>query len=614
MSKQLNISDDLKLPLELAARTQCIFAQKGAGKTYAAGVMTEEMLGAGVQVVVLDPTGVWWGLQSSADGGKSPYEIIIMGGAHGDVPLEPDAGEIVATFLVETGQSVVLDVSMFESQAAQDRFALALATKLYRLKANDRANVHVFLDEADQFCPLRPQKGQERLLHSWDIICRLGRSRGLGFTAISQRPAVVHTNIRNNVDLLTCLRVTGVQDFKALREWTNINATAEQAKEFLEKVPTLPDGEAFFWSPSWLKIFERAKIRQKRTFDSSRTPKPGERAVVPKARREPDLSKLTEQIKASVQRAKANDPTELKKKLAAAEKALAERPAPAAALPAPKVIEKPVITDKQLDRLEKLQTGIVAAVAAWWKRAADQMNPLLEKLNTQRDEIVGLRNTIAAATAATVPAPGRYAPPTPVVHAPPAGRRSWMKDPPASRLGEANNWASDAHHTAGAPEHAAVAGLSKCASKQLAVLSQFSQGCTIGKLALLSGYRISGGFKNGLAELRTAGYITGDNTKVMQITAAGAALGPFPSLPRGRALIEYWSAHSSFGKAAKAILQSLLRNPQGFTIDRLAADTGYEISGGFKNALGDLRTAGVIQGKNTETMRPSDELLEALNG
>src|SRR5688500_9891175 len=124
--RRLKISDDLALPLELAARTQCMFAQKGAGKTYCAGVQTEEMLAAGGQVCVLDPTGVWWGLQSSADGGKSPYEIIVMGGGHADVPLEPDAGEVIAQFLVETGQSVVLDVSQFESQAAQDRFALAL--------------------------------------------------------------------------------------------------------------------------------------------------------------------------------------------------------------------------------------------------------------------------------------------------------------------------------------------------------------------------------------------------------------------------------------------------------------------------------------------------------
>ena len=35
-----------------------------------------------------------------------------MGGEHGNVPLEKDAGEIVARFIVESGQHVVLDLSL----------------------------------------------------------------------------------------------------------------------------------------------------------------------------------------------------------------------------------------------------------------------------------------------------------------------------------------------------------------------------------------------------------------------------------------------------------------------------------------------------------------------
>ncbi len=40
-----------------------------------------------------------------------------------------------------------------------------------------------------------------------------------------------------------------------------------------------------------------------------------------------------------------------------------------------------------------------------------------------------------------------------------------------------------------------------------------------------------------------------------------------------------------------------------------AKATGYAVSGGFKNALSSLRTAGVIIGKNTELMRHVDELI-----
>ncbi len=95
----------------------------------------------------------------------------------------------------------------------------------------------------------------------------------------------------------------------------------------------------------------------------------------------------------------------------------------------------------------------------------------------------------------------------------------------------------------------------------------------------------------------------------MQITEAGEALGPFPELPTGSDLADYWLQHNSFGKCAKDVLGELLQHPNGRTAEQLAKATGYEYSGGFRNALSELRTAGVLVGKNTEVMRASEDLL-----
>lgn len=65
---RLHIGQDFDLPLEAVTQTFAILAKRGVGKTYTAKVLTEEMLKAGQQVVVIDPIGVWWGLRSSADG------------------------------------------------------------------------------------------------------------------------------------------------------------------------------------------------------------------------------------------------------------------------------------------------------------------------------------------------------------------------------------------------------------------------------------------------------------------------------------------------------------------------------------------------------------------
>jgi uncharacterized protein len=54
-----HISKDLSLPVEALTQTFAILAKRGAGKTYTAAVMVEEMLKAGLQLVVVDPVGVW---------------------------------------------------------------------------------------------------------------------------------------------------------------------------------------------------------------------------------------------------------------------------------------------------------------------------------------------------------------------------------------------------------------------------------------------------------------------------------------------------------------------------------------------------------------------------
>ena len=68
MKTALNISPDLRLPLDLITETAAIIAKRGVGKTYTASVITEELLKAGGHVIAIDPVGVWWGLRASAQG------------------------------------------------------------------------------------------------------------------------------------------------------------------------------------------------------------------------------------------------------------------------------------------------------------------------------------------------------------------------------------------------------------------------------------------------------------------------------------------------------------------------------------------------------------------
>jgi hypothetical protein len=79
----------------------------------------------------------------------------------------------------------------------------------------------------------------------------------------------------------------------------------------------------------------------------------------------------------------------------------------------------------------------------------------------------------------------------------------------------------------------------------------------------------------------------------------------------GDALRSYWLNHPSLGKRERAILAALLDRPNGAEAAWICSHTGYEYSGGFRNALSALRTAGLIEGGNGDVMRASAVLLDA---
>jgi DNA helicase HerA-like ATPase len=189
MSKQLQISEDLSLPIDAATQTFAFIARKGAGKTYAAGKLTELLMDAGVQCVILDTVGNWYGLRLAADGKGPGFDVPVLGGLRGDVPLEATGGELVADLVVDTGRSVVIDLSQF-SLADRKRFATAFAIQLWaRKKAQrDPSPVHLVIEESQLIIPENTKGDNARMVGIYEEIIRLGRNYGIGVSMISQRP------------------------------------------------------------------------------------------------------------------------------------------------------------------------------------------------------------------------------------------------------------------------------------------------------------------------------------------------------------------------------------------------------------------------------------------
>jgi uncharacterized protein len=531
--KALRISPDLSLPIDFVTQTQAILAKRGVGKSYLASVEAEELLKNGQQVVVIDPTGAWWGLRSSADGTGAGFPIVVIGGERGDIPLEEAAGELVATAIVERRFSAVIDLSLFRKGQVR-RFLTPFLETLYRL---NREPLHLIVDEADDVCPQKPFGDEAQMVGAMEDVVKRGRKKGIGCTLITQRPADLAKQVLTQCEVLVALRLVHPRDIAAIKEWVNVHADPAQAEQMIASLPSLPVGTAWFWSPGWGDIFQRVKVRQRETFDSGATPKAGEKVRSPKVLAEVDINQLGEAIKKTVEDRKANDPAALKKRIKELEAAAAK------ATPAKvetKTVEVPVLTNEHfadLARLARKAQEAAEVVDGYATAARDAAQGIIMALERLRKP--------AATTRPLTPRPEQKKT---------APRPIRASSPPA-----------DADGTLPKGERAI---LTACA--------QYDGGRDRAQLTVLTGYKRSSR-DTYVQRLREKGYvdIVGDQ---VQATANGVhALGEFEALPTGDELRAWWMSRLPQGE--RIILEFLCdAHPAAVDRDALTNASGYQRS------------------------------------
>ncbi len=585
---KLKISNDISLPIEAVTQTMAIIARKRVGKTYTASVVAEEMMKAKVPIVVLDPTGAWWGLRSSADGKQDGFPVVIIGGQHGDVPLEEHAGKIIADLVVDKPGFYIIDFSQIESDAAMHRIATDFGNRFYFKKEQNRFPMTLIVDEADMFMPQNPYDGEKKMLGIFDRICRRGGIRGVGMILISQRPAVLNKNVLTQCETLITLQISGSQDVDALAHWTKMHGSKEEREAYNSTIGSLQRGEAWIWSPSWLQVFKRIKIRERETFNSSATPKVGEKQITPEKMSQIDIARLGEQIKASAEKIKADDPATLKTRIRQLEAELKKQPVAKVEKSITSIKNVPTLTDAERKRLTKLIDSHEKLFQEVEKLNSSAIG-LQGSIDTGKTEIRFFRDLLAGKLT-TVERPDYSRPSAP------ARLAAYLKPKPLQRtVGSADT--SNGEFKIG-----------RCERSILTALAQYPQGGSANQVAILSGYSSgSGGFNNSLSGLRSHGLITRGNP--MQVTQEGiAALGEYEPLPTGQDLIRYWLG--KLDKCERSILECLSINyPNEMTSQEVAEKTGYTASsGGFNNALSRLRTLELIT--RGQPMKASDEFFQ----
>lgn len=274
MKIEISISRTIPpFPIGAVTQTFGFVGRKGSGKTYAAGRFVEQLNKAGAPVIVLDPVGNWYGLRLDADGEGPGLDFVVLGGLHGDLPLEHTQGKVVAERLIELRRSAVLDVSSFR-KGRRKAFVADFVEELFHRSKEHRRPIMVVFEEAQVFAPQRSSgQGDERMLGAVEDVVRLGRNYGIGSCLITQRPQSVHKDVLNQVECLLVGQLNARHERKAIEEWI-IHRGARIG--YVDELPSLKVGQMVIWSPQWLGILQKVVIGKKSTYDASATPVLGE--------------------------------------------------------------------------------------------------------------------------------------------------------------------------------------------------------------------------------------------------------------------------------------------------------------------------------------------------
>jgi hypothetical protein len=606
-------------PLPPAAVTESIFigGRKGSGKTNTAELLFEQMFELGAQCVALDPVGPWYSLRLSASGKRAGLKIPIFGGDHGDIPITPQGGRLLAKSIVDSRTSCVIDLMNFRPTQRKE-FSRDFAQELFELKKKKKNPLHLFVEEARLFAPQFPKSAIDvEMCDAFEQIVRLGRNYGLGVSLLDQRPQSVNKEVTSQTEVLIVHQITEKLGRKEIEDWVRAKSVA--GGEGLEQLAELRTGEAFVWSPGLLRKFAKIKVHKKRTYDASKTPELGESdQAEPQPLSSKELQALKEAMASVVQEAEANDPGHLRKQVVDLKREILQQQNSLEALGKEKhvvpskvvehIIEKPVVNKAQVvaiersidrgekalaraktvtERAEQLADRAVTAVTTATAAVTESSNRIADELAKLRASLAQVLNPKPTFTPAAVPvvAKAKEKPRAAVVEKRPAGAPVETDGKPSkaeANILRALAWLGSIGITA--PRSEAV--------------------------AFLAGYSPRGGyFNNSRGAMRTKGWIDYMSDGSIVLTDTGTAIAP--RIDRPMSIKEMHDAVLAVcSKAEKQLLVPLLEAwPKAITNDELAQAAGYDAKGGyFNNTRGRLRTIGLLDYPSKGLVRAEDYL------
>ena len=519
--------EQFPIPIRVLDAHLAVLGKTGAGKSYALRGMIECLLDEKRRVCIIDPKGDHWGIKSSYDGKKAGYSVVIFGGDHADVPINPRVGKEIAELVATGNRPCVIDFRGW-MPGERTRFWIEFASTLFR---SNKEPLWLVMDEVHNFAPqgkvLDPDAG--KCLHWTNRIGTEGRGLGIRVLMASQRPQKVHKDLLTCAETLVAMRVIHPLDRNAMKEWIDGCGDAERGRMVLNSLAEMKRGEAFVWSPE-IKFFERLTFPKIKTFDSFKAPVGDVKSDAPRGWATVNLDDVRKRLAKTIEEAKANDPELLKARIRELEKG------------------KP----RQVD-----ESAISRAMESAKRDAQRESSAMLRSLEaTVAKQQAIMKRTAEMLVGLAIEVP-KHVPVVTVV------KREELRPPIIrSRVFDKVQTSVD------------VIPLGE--KKILNALAQYDDGLTRDELSVITKYRRSSRDAY-IARLAGKEFITtGD--RICCTEEGRAALGDdFRPLPTGSALIEHWLHSLPIGE--RAIFQVLVdRYPDSVSRDEISELTPYKRS------------------------------------
>ena len=204
--------DGQPLTTDIRARNILIVGEPQSGKSWATGLLCEQMIIRGYSLCVIDPEGDYGGLESL------PGVVVFR--ATGQPPDMTDVGRALQHFDL----SVVVDLSCIQLQEKVD-YLKAVLPMLASLRRTTGLPHRIVVDEAHYF------------LHDPNIKRLLDVELG-AYTIVTYRPSDLHPDLLGAIDVVVAKRLTDVHEVETLLAMAKDKRVDPRAPSILSELST----------------------------------------------------------------------------------------------------------------------------------------------------------------------------------------------------------------------------------------------------------------------------------------------------------------------------------------------------------------------------------------